>query len=90
MEDTRDIDDGSQRSERSKSARSLASLVCNWEVPLIPLLELDLDREMHRPPGVVDSGVLLGHDVVNHRLKHMSFTDHRTKLRAIVLPAAQT
>ena len=39
MEDTRDIDEGSQRSERSKSARSLASLVCSWEVPLIPLLE---------------------------------------------------
>ena len=42
MEDSRDIDEGSpgsQRTERSKSARSLASLVCTWEVPLIPLLE---------------------------------------------------
>ena len=36
MEDSRDIADGSAR---IKSARSLASLVCSWEVPLIPLLE---------------------------------------------------
>ena len=33
MEDTRDIDDGSERS------KSVASLQCRWEVPLIPLLE---------------------------------------------------
>ena len=54
---------------------NITALYFYFASPLIPLLELDLDREMHRPPGVVDSSVLLGHDVVNHRLKHMSFTD---------------
>ena len=51
---------------------NLIALYFYFASPLIPLLDLDLDREMHRPPGVVDSGVLLGHDVVNHRLKHIS------------------
>ena len=41
----------------------------NFSPPLISsLLELHLDGEMHRLPGVVDPSILLGNDVVYHRL----------------------
>ena len=42
----------------------------NFSPPLISsLLELQLDGEMHSFPGVVDPSILLGNDVVHHRLK---------------------
>ena len=42
--------------------------------PLISsLLELHLDGEMHRLPGVVDPSILLGDNVVHHGLKYTDF-----------------